>query len=151
MELSCGPPATTARLHTHDTTVASEVPPKAALRAVHAPPCDGRPGSWSDWLARLPPSRATDPVIGSSLKVHYGENADARRCVRVENAVGKPVQETTPCRAADQRTDFRMFDDGSGAPLNFVEEGSPEAGALSLVILRCVAELELGEAVVGDA
>jgi hypothetical protein len=42
-----GPPT-----HTHDTTVASKVLPKAALRADHAPPRDGRPGSWSDWLDR---------------------------------------------------------------------------------------------------
>jgi hypothetical protein len=31
---------------------ASQVPPEAALRAVVAPPRDGRRGSWSDWLDR---------------------------------------------------------------------------------------------------
>jgi hypothetical protein len=51
MELSCGPPATMARHTNNDTTVASKVPPKASLRAVAAPPRDGRPGSWSEWLA----------------------------------------------------------------------------------------------------
>ena len=56
MELSCGPPAATARPHTHDTTLASKVPPKAALRAVDAPPHDGRPGSWSDWILIMAPS-----------------------------------------------------------------------------------------------
>jgi hypothetical protein len=50
MELSCGPPATTARHTQNDTTGASHVPPEAALRADHAPLRDGRPGSWSDWL-----------------------------------------------------------------------------------------------------
>jgi hypothetical protein len=45
MELSCGPPATTARLCTDDTPVASKVPPKAALRADHVSLQDGRSDS----------------------------------------------------------------------------------------------------------
>ena len=44
------PPATTARSTNNYTTLASQVPPTAALRADHAPPRDGRPGSWSDWI-----------------------------------------------------------------------------------------------------
>jgi hypothetical protein len=53
MELSCrAAEATTTRRINNDTTGASKVPPKAALRAVMAPLRDGRPGSWSDWLAR---------------------------------------------------------------------------------------------------
>ncbi len=32
------------------TLLGGGVPPKAALRAGHAPPRDGRPGSWSDRL-----------------------------------------------------------------------------------------------------
>jgi hypothetical protein len=35
------------------------VPSKAALRAIHAPPRDGRLGSWCDWLGRLEMGNST--------------------------------------------------------------------------------------------
>ena len=67
MELSCGRRATTARYKRNDTTGATKVPPRAALRAVRAPPRDGRPGSWSDWLGRKPASaRGYGKTVGRS-------------------------------------------------------------------------------------
>jgi hypothetical protein len=60
MELSCWPPATTARYTRNDTTRASKVPPKAALQADHAPLRDGRPGSWSDWLGSQTSNDSSD-------------------------------------------------------------------------------------------
>ena len=76
MELSCGPPATTARHTRNDTTGASKVPPKAALRAGVAPLRDGRPGSWSDWLGattqnlgRPAPSTLGTSVVDIAMKV----------------------------------------------------------------------------------
>jgi hypothetical protein len=43
--------ATVTRHTENDTTGASYVPPKAALRADHARPRDGQLGNWSDWLS----------------------------------------------------------------------------------------------------
>jgi hypothetical protein len=50
MELSCGPPATTARHTRNDTTGASYVPLKAALQSRLRPAARRATCSWSDWL-----------------------------------------------------------------------------------------------------
>ena len=84
MELSCGPPATTARHTSNDTTVASEVPPKAALRADHAPPRDGRPGSWSDWLGD---ERSCEKMEQMAAEATAEQKRDYLK--RAENQCGK--------------------------------------------------------------
>jgi hypothetical protein len=73
MEPNCGPPATTARLSTNGTPVASKVRPKAAQRTDHAPPRDGPPGSWSDSLG----------VARPSSRIHVGATVPANtKCAR---------------------------------------------------------------------
>jgi hypothetical protein len=94
--------------------------------------------------------RTSDPVAGTTVKVHHGENSHFVVACGVEESVRKPPTQTTPNVVADQDSSLGMAGDGLGASTRLKKERRAQAALLVLVVLGRLVQLTLGQFVEGD-